>query len=268
MRIGLEAGTYTLDLAVELGIRGVPIDAGLLVARGVEQTLAPLTERGLSVCQIGAFGFNALNVDSEQRRTLEAVIPLAAATGCPYIVINPGNYHAAAFSKADARNTSDAALDEMARVLEPLLALAELYGAKLSIEAYLKGAISSAERFLSLWGRLRSDALRVNIDPTSLYDFRDLIDPMPLLEKLCADLAGHYGLVHIKEVALEDGFHIHAGLVPVGKGPTDWSAFLSLLAPHLPEDSWIIVEHVGSPEEGRASIDYLKQAASKAGLAW
>ena len=50
MRLGLEAGKDTHDLAVELGIKGVPISAEQLVRDGVEATLAPLRARGLQVC--------------------------------------------------------------------------------------------------------------------------------------------------------------------------------------------------------------------------
>ena len=42
MRLGLDAGKDTLDLAVELGIRGVPISADRLARDGVGATLAPL----------------------------------------------------------------------------------------------------------------------------------------------------------------------------------------------------------------------------------
>lgn len=262
MRLGLEAGKETLELAVQHGVKGVPIGAAQLVKDGVEATLAPLTERGLSVCQIGAFGFNALRVDPEQQRILEAAIPLAAQTGCPYIVIGPGSYQAAAFAAADARNFSDAALDEMAVALAPLLELAEAHGAYLTVEAYLKAAVNGPERFLALQERVQSPALKCNIDPTSLYDFQDLVEPSGLVERVCTGLAGHYGLVHLKEVALSEGFHLHAGLVPLGSGPTDWGQMLRLVAPHLPEDSWVILEHVLSADEAAASLTLLRKLAA------
>ena len=46
MRLGLEAGAHTLDLAVKHGIKGVPIYSDQLVNEGLEKTLAPLKERG------------------------------------------------------------------------------------------------------------------------------------------------------------------------------------------------------------------------------
>ena len=105
MRLGLEAGKDTLDLAVELGIRGVPISADALVKEGVEATLAPLRARGLEVCQIGAFGYNPLSSDTErqaaQTALLEQAIPLAPETGCTYITICGGNRHPSGFGAGD-----------------------------------------------------------------------------------------------------------------------------------------------------------------------
>lgn len=275
MRLGLEAGKYTLDLAVELGIGGVPVSAGELVEEGVEATLAPLRARGLQVCQIGAFGYNPLSTDrerqAEQAALLEGVLPLAAETGCPYVVINGGNYHPSGFGAGDARNFTDRALDEVAEALAPMLALAERHGAKLSIEPIVKSAIYSPERFLALHARVAraggaADALRVNVDPTSLYDYWDLWDSRETVRHVCMALAGHYGLGHVKEVALAEGFHIHAGLAPLGAGNTDWAEMLRLMAPHMPEDSWLILEHVATPEEGRNSLNILRIAAEEAGV--
>jgi sugar phosphate isomerase/epimerase len=275
MRLGLEAGKHTVDLAVELGIGGVPISAGPLVEDGVEATLAPLRARGLQVCQIGAFGYNPLSTDrqrqAQQAALLEGVIPLAAETGCPYVVINGGNYHPSGFGAGDARNFTDRALDEVAEALAPMLALAERHGAKLSIEPILKSAIYSAESFVALHARVAraggaADALRVNVDPTSLYDYWDLCDSRETVRHVCTALAGHYGLGHVKEVALAEGFHIHAGLAPLGAGNTNWAEMLRLMAPHMPEDSWLILEHVATPEEGRNSLDILRAAAAEVGV--
>ena len=271
MKLGVEVGKYTQDVALEHGIKGVPISADQLVNEGVDKTLAPLNERGLQVCQIGAFGFNPLSIDAEaqakQTETLAKAIPLAAETGCPYIVINGGNYHPSGFGAADARNFTNEALARVAEALKPMLELAERHKAKLTVEAYLKTAVNSPESFLKLKEMAGgSDALRCNIDVTSLYNYRDLWDPAPKVEHICNGLAGHYGLAHVKGVALKDGFHIHVELAPITEDTTDWSHMLRLMAPHLPDDSWLILEHMFSPEEARASLAHLRKAADDAGV--
>ena len=266
MRLGLEAGPETLDVAVELGIKGVPVSINQIIDDGIETTLEPINKRGLQVCQIGAFGYNPLSTDREgqvkQTAMLEQLIPLAPEVGCNYIVICGGNYHPSSFGAGDVRNFTDKALDEVASALKPLLVLAEQVGVCLSIEPYIKAVINSPERFLALQTRVNSNALRINIDPTSLYDYWDLWNSDEKVTQVCTKLAGHYGLGHIKEVAFAEGFHIHAGLAPLGQGVTDWAKVLKLMAPHLPEDSWVVLEHVFSAEEARNSFELLQNAAA------
>jgi sugar phosphate isomerase/epimerase len=271
MRLGIEAGGHTLDLAVKHSIRGVPIYIDRLVNDGVEKTLAPLEERGLEVCQIGAFGYNPLSTDEaeqvRQTKMLEQAIPLANETGCSYLTICGGNYHPSGFGTADLRNFEPNALEKIAQKLSPLVKLAEKHNVKLTIEAYLKTAINSPETFLELWQKINSDALRVNIDVTSLYDVRDVWDSKKTAQHICTSLAGHYGLGHIKDVKLGEGFHVHMGLGPLGSSTTDWSQVLRLMNPNMPEDSWLILEHVSSPEEADASVKLLRDAARKADVA-
>lgn len=270
MRLGLEAGEDTLTLANELGIRGVPIDGGALVRDGVDATLSPIRERGLEVCQIGAFGFNPVSDDGDAAKAggaqLERIIELSPATGCRFVVIGPGNYHPSGFAQHDARNFQPEAVEQLAEGLRPFVSAAEEHGVCLCVEPYLKGIIHSAEQFLKLREQIGSDALRCNVDPSSLYDFHDAIDPGRVVRETCEGLAGCYGLVHIKEIAVSEGFHVHMGLSPLANGTTDWAAVLRMVAPHLPEESWVILEHVLSPDQGRDDYAILKAAADRAGV--
>ena len=271
MRLGLEAGGDTLDAAAALGIAGVPVNAADLVAKGVDATLAPLRERGLAVCQVGAFGVNPLSDDeagqAKAQAMLREAIPLVAGTGCPYVVICGGNHHPSGFGAWNPRNDTDAALERVAEVLEPLVTLAAEHGAKLSIEPYLKTAISSPERFLAVHGRMsRPEALVANVDVTSLYDFRDYAAPAARCREVCEGFAGHYGLVHVKDIALADGFHLDMKLGPLGSSPTDWAEVLRMTAPHLPDDSWLILEHVADAEAARRDAERLRSHAVEAGV--
>lgn len=269
MRLAIEAGSNTLSIAVKENIKGVPIFSDQLLEDGVEKTLAPIKEKGLEVCQIGAFGFNPLSPEAEfqeQTKKLEQIIPLAAQINCPYITITGGNYHPSGFLAGDPRNNDEAALNKISARLKPVLAIAEAHKVNLCIEPYLKAAINSPEQFLKLKDLVSSVALKINIDVTSLYDYLDMLNPNPKVAHICTQLAGHYGLIHIKDVALKEGFHIHIDLAPLGSSATDWSCFLSLIAPNFPDDSWIILEHLASAEEAAQSLLFLKAAATKAKL--
>ncbi len=269
LRLGIEAGKDTHAAARELGVRGVPVNIGDLVRDGVAATLAALD--GLEVCQIGAFGYNPLSDDADARAMqtdfLKKAIPLAAETGCPYIVICGGNHHPSGFGAWDARNGTDAAMDSIAGRLDPLVTLAADHGAKLSIEPYLKTAIDSPEAFMRLRSRMtHPDALVANLDVTSHYDFRDYADPGPRCAAVCEGYAGAYGLGHVKDIGLNDGFHLNMGLAPLGTSPTDWASVLRMMAPHMPDDGWLILEHCADLAEARASLAVLRAAAIEAGV--
>lgn len=271
MRLGIEAGTLTLDIAVNEGILGVPVFADALLRDGIKAHLSPIRERGLEVCQIGAFGFNPLSIDfvnqKNQKEQLERIIPLAVEEiGCPFIVICGGNFHPSGFLFGDPRNNSDDALDRIALELDPFIKLAEKYGAILSVEPYIKTAINTPERFLALNRKVGSDSLRINIDVTSFYGYWEMLDPSSTVQHVCKTLAGHYGLGHIKDLSLTEGFHIHINLAPLGSSSTDWSEVLRLMDPNLPKDSWLILEHVASVDEAHESLMFLRNAADKAGV--
>ncbi len=268
MRLALDAGEHTLDLAAELGIGGVPIDGGSLLNDGVDATLKPLRERGLVPCQIGCFMFNPLSDDGNdaEAQRLRDVIPLASDAGCRNIVIGPGNFHPSGFGEHDPRNDEPAALAALADALQPMLDLCEQHDARLCIEPYLKGVINGPDRFKQLHDRLQSERLRANVDPSSLYDYADAIDPAAKVAAVCEGLVGHYGVIHLKEVALRPGFHVHLELAPIGSGKTDWADLLRCAAEHAAVDDWAVIEHVSSPEEAHASVAFIRDAASQAGV--
>lgn len=171
MRLGIEAGPHTVAAARELGIKGVPVDAGDLVAKGAAAVVDPLRAQGLEVCQIGAFGYNPLHPDAahlaRQTELVEKAIDLAPAAGCHYVVINGGNLHASGFGHGFAENFTDQSLERVATGLAPLAKRAESNGVYLCVEPYLKTAVCSAERFLKLAEQVGSPALRINIDVTN-----------------------------------------------------------------------------------------------------
>lgn len=271
MRLGLEAGEATLEAAVELGVTGVPIDGGALVERGIDATLTPLRTRGLEVCQIGAFGFNPLSTDRDevdvQTQLLRDLIPKAGETGGRFIVLGPGNYHPSGFGHYDPRNFETSARHAYADALRPMLDLADRHDVYLTIEPYLKGVVNGAEAFDEIRERADSDRLRCNLDPSSLYaGLHDFLDPGPLVTRTVDGLRGHIGLIHIKELAVQEGFHLKMGLAPLAAGHTDWAAMLTAASRHVSEDAWVIVEHCASIDEARQHVAAIREAARAAGI--
>jgi sugar phosphate isomerase/epimerase len=266
MRFSIEAGADTMELAAKHGISGVPLGADKLLSAGSEEALASLSERGLRPCQISAFGFNTLRPDKEAKAAVEKVIGLAPRVGCSVVVMPGGNYNASQFGGSDKKNFTDDAIDAAANELESLVRAAEDAGVALSIEPYVKGVIHSPAAFKALHGRLSSSSLKINLDITNFYDLEALIDPDPVCRKLIPELNGHVGIIHVKDIGLEDGFHIHAGLKPITEGPTDWGLVLELAATAAAPDVWLLLEHVLSKAEANESIAHLRALAADRGI--
>jgi sugar phosphate isomerase/epimerase len=270
MRLGLEAGEYTHELAKRLGIKGVPVSVNELVEKGPEDAVEPLRKKGLEICQIGAVGYNPLGPDKEaakaQRSLIEKAIPMAAAVGCPLIAISCGSYASSPYGGFSPDNFTDRAIDDMAKALDPLLSSADAHGAVISIEAYIKGVVNTPESFDKLFTRCGSSALKINLDITSQYDLLDLIDPRPLCAAAIPKFKGKTGIVHIKGIALEEGFHIKAGLAPITEDPTDWELVLEETAKVVDDGTWVLLEHVLSEEEGEKSVSHLRDIASRLGI--
>jgi sugar phosphate isomerase/epimerase len=271
MKLALEAGPATLELASELALTGVPLDAEALLRDGVAATLAPLRARGLSPCQLGAFFFNPLDPDKTARAAAAArvarLIPLAAEAGCPFLAFSAGSHHSDVFGGAHPANLLDDALAQAAESLKPLADLAERHGVRISLEPHIRSVLSTPERGAALCTRVGSSALRVTFDVTNFYEFFDFLNPECMRHRCERSLADCCGMVHFKEIALSPGFHFHAGLVPMGAGSTDWQDVLASAAAIAPPDGWLLVEHCGSAEEARASIALVRGAATALGLA-
>jgi sugar phosphate isomerase/epimerase len=270
MYLAIEAGPDTIDVAVRCRVRGVPVDGRTLVEDGEASALGSLRRAGLTPCQIGVHGYNPLHPDPAERRFWARIvvqaIPLARRLGVNDVVISAGNHQADQYGAADPRNRSPEALIEVAQQLRPLVDQAEAAGVRLAIEPYLKSAVSTPDAFIALAFLVGSPSLRCVVDCANWYGFAELLDPAPLVRRAVSVLAGRYGPIHVKEIALLPGFHLHAGLVPLGAGRTDWGGFLARVARHAEADTWVLIEHAANAAEAEAAITHLRSVAATAGV--
>jgi len=270
MRLGISAGPNSIPIAVEHGAKGAPLQFNLLAQKGVRAAMAPIVEAGLEVCQIMAFAFNALSPEREKqedaRRLLEKAIPLAPETGCPAIVVNGGNYDASGFLRGHRDNFTEAALDEAARGLASVVKLAESHGVQIAVEPFIQCVVNTPERFLALKEKVGSPALTVNLDVCNFFAFEDMWRPTEAVARICSALAGHYSLVHCKDLTVSKGVHIHIDETPLGTGMVDWDAAMGLVARDLPADGWFIYEHIKAPEDAQRGMEYLTEICKKHGV--
>ena len=258
------------EVAQRIGAHGLPLWVNALVPHGPEAATGPIREAGMKVCQIGAFGYNPLSPNREEQAMqaawLREAIPLVGQVGCPHLVINSGNYDEAGFLRGHPDNFTERALDEVATALEPVLALAEEHGARIVIEPMVHCVVSTPERYVALKQRVRSEALRINLDLCNFFTLGDMWQPTETVERLCGALSGHYDLVHCKDLAVTQDVHIHIDETPLGTGAVDWATAMRHIARDLPADGWFIYEHVKCADDARAGAKLLRDMAQKTGI--
>ncbi len=99
-----------------------------------------------------------------------------------------------------------------------------------------------------------------NRSPEAIRAFAESLQP--LIRRGSQLLEDHIGIVHLKELALTDDFHIHAGLAPIGEGPTDWASLLRSIRDVIKTDVWVLIEHVLTYDEGVSSIQRIASILS------
>ena len=272
MKLGLMAGPDTISLAVELGATGVPLPVNALALKGPADAVAPLADAGLEVCQIAAFGFNSLSPEEDkqeqQRIMLQEAIPKIPATGCNVVVVNGGNYDPSGFMNGRPDSFTDDAIDAAARGLEPMVKLAEEHGVIIAVEPMVHAVVCTPERFLKLKEKVGSDALTVNLDICNFLTYADMWRPTEAAKHICETLAGHYALVHCKDLTVTTGVHIHIDETSLGTGVMDWETALRYIARDLPEDGYFIYEHVKTADDARAGAELLRSLAQKIGISF
>jgi sugar phosphate isomerase/epimerase len=272
MRLGLSIGGPVFEIAQEYGAAGIAIWFEELVSKGPDQATGEIRQHGLEVCQIGAHTFNPLHPDSgelaRQRDLLEKTISLAPETGCRDILVNGGNYEpeGAGFAMGHPDNFTDKALDAAARGLEDVVKSAEKHGCNIVVEPFVQCVVNTPERFLALKEKVGSDALTVTLDICNFFNYEALWHPTEVVRHACTTLAGHYTVVHAKDVKLTPGVIIHMDEAPLGTGVMDWVTAMEHIGRVLPADGYVVLEHADTAEAARCGLDNLRKAAEQAGV--
>jgi len=90
--------------------------------------------------------------------------------------------------------------------------------------------------------------------------------PTEATKHICETLAGQYALVHRKDLAVTTGVHVHIDETPLGTGVMDWETALCCIARDLPQDGYLIYEHVKTPDDARTGVRLLRELADRAGV--
>ena len=148
-------------------------------------------------------------------------------------------------------NGSPEAWRDLLQSFEAAIPIAEAHGLTLGIEPELANVVNSATTARRLIAELKSDTLRIVLDPANLAEQATQVERRGIIAEAVGVLAGHIVMAHAKD-RTADG-----GVAAPGQGVIDFDHFLSCLDAagfHGP-----LVAHGFDVNEAAGVADFLKQ---------
>lgn len=126
----------------------------------------------------------------------------------------------------------------------------------------------SPDSYLRMIKAVDRQAFAVHLDPCNAINSPQRFYNNTALLNECFDKLGPWIVsCHAKDLKWEVEMNVHFVEVPLGQGALDYSTYLQRLAT-LPADVPLMMEHLKSAEEYRASRDYLFELGRKIGVSF
>ncbi len=192
------------------GIGSLPVEIPQAAAEAV--ATAARTNR-VAIAAVSAT-YNMLHPDPAQRAqgraAFTAIAAKARAMGTNLVTLCTGSCDAADQWRHHPENDTAAAWQEMLREFEILLPLAEKHDIILGVEPELANAVSSAAKARRLLDTLRSDRIKIVLDPANLFETEADRPSRDIIAEAVQLLADSIILAHAKD-RLPDGKFTTAG---------------------------------------------------------
>jgi sugar phosphate isomerase/epimerase len=216
-----------------------------------------LDRNGLKV--VGLYGYyNVVAPDAEKRQRgeqrMQFLIENWKRLGSNNISTETGSLNPESEWSDSPENATEAAYQQCKASLEKFAKLAEKTGAVISIEAYWKNVIGSAERAQRLFRDIPSPALKLVMDPCNYFRKADLARMQPMLKDIFQRVGKQTVIAHAKDVKAAPNAD-DTELPAAGQGVLDYPLYLRLLA-QLDREIYLALEHLSLPQVP-AARDYV-----------
>lgn len=179
---------------------------------------------GVSLCALSGT-YNMAHPDRLVRdtglRQLRTVIETAVALGIPLVTLCTGTRNAWDQWAHHPDNSDPSAWADMAAEIAKALDLAEQHGVDLGIEPEQANVVTSAADAMRLIAEMRSERLRIVLDPANLFEQADRSQAAGIVARAIETAAGHIAMAHAKDR------HADGRFATAGQGVVDFPAFVA-----------------------------------------
>lgn len=197
---------------------GLPSMPAHIPAGTITEIQEALAETGLQMVGLSAtfnMGHSDLEVRQNGLQSLEVLAQAAPVMGTELLSLCTGSRHPLDKWAFHPDNTSPAAWLDMCQTMEKALTIAEQYQVNLGIEPELGNIVSNAPKALQLWQEMKSDRLKVILDPANLFEEASLTQVKNLMDEAIDLLAPYIAMTHAKDRDGAGGFAAPGqGIIP------------------------------------------------------
>ena len=270
MRIGIFAktfpGTAPLDVLSQssaAGFDGVQYNMACSGYAAMPDAIPPATlraivsagaETGQQLYALSAT-YNMIHPDPAVRESGERRLRVMAAAcrdvSIPLVTLCTGTRDTQDQWHHHPDNRSVGAWRDLLLAFEVAVDIATVNGIALGVEPELANVVNSAEAARLLIDEMKSEAIRIVLDPANLFEQASTSERLSLVERAVDRLAGRISMAHAKDRAAD------GSVVAAGQGVIDFSHFLSCLKASGFDGP--VVAHGCSAEESAGVARFLKR---------
>jgi L-ribulose-5-phosphate 3-epimerase len=247
----IAAGGFScVQLALNKAIEGLALGAGDLTPELARQIGGAFARHGVGIEVLGCY-INPLHPDLPTRakllRYFKDHLRCARDFGCGLVALESGSVNAD--YSPHPGNHGEEAFATMLASLAELVAEAEKFGVRVGLEAVTSHTVSTPRKMRRVLDSLRSDALRVVLDPVNLLSPENVAGQARVLGEALELFGDRVAVVHAKDFVVEAG-----GLrtVPAGQGRLDYVPVLRFVRQCRPGIG-VLLEETGEAEAGRCA---------------
>jgi sugar phosphate isomerase/epimerase len=243
MRIGVFAKTFpgtapeaVLRQSADAGFEGVQYNMTCSGLAAMPDEITPETARAVAeaAARTGQAVFavsgtyNMIHPDASVRRAGERRLAVIAGAcremGSSLVTLCTGTRDKDDQWRHHPDNGSAEAWRDLLLSFEVAVGIAEAHGILLGVEPELANVVNSATAARRLIGEMKTDAIRIVLDPANLAEQASPDERRRIIEQAVGLLAGHIVMAHAKDRAAD------GSVAAAGKGVIDFGHFLSCLA--------------------------------------
>lgn len=233
---------------------GLPSMPEHISAATITQIQQASAENNLQMVGLSAtfnMGHSDLKVRQSGLQSLEVLAQAAPMLGTQLLSLCTGSRHPLDKWAFHPDNTSPAAWLDMCRTMEKAITIAEQYQLFLGIEPELGNIVSNAPKAKQLLHEMKSDRLKIILDPANLFEAEPLTQIKNLIDEAIDLLAPSITMTHAKD---RDGV---GGFRAPGQGVIPFDYFVQQLA--AAGVNTPMVAHGFGEEEVPEVVDFLRE---------